>query len=361
MPELYERESRIKGVEKTLIFATGGIFMTLRAFNIKDDLDIMIPLIKAAFHYPENDTWNLSPEEITSLVDDFSVMRKIYPILQVGGLFNPTFKSVMRGYIWEEAGQAMGLVNLSPMGLDNQTWVIGNVAVLPEHRRKGIARQLIQAALDLARQHQIKNVVLEVISHNLPAVKLYENKGFEIYTQLAQLNRDATLAAPSLPALPEDYRTETYSVHDWEARNTLMKNITPPKVQQYEPIGHKKFYKSLPMRLFRSFVQTLAPAKSTSHLVRHLATNAVVAYFGCYQRKKAGGVNQIEVDLDPKYAVLAPYLVNRCVQDTLSFSPGRDIELNIARWQPDVIQAALDAGFVNRSDGYMMGMHPAQS
>ena len=100
--------------------------MALRAFNIKNDLDVMIPLIKAAFHYPENDTWNLSPEEITSIVDDFSVIRQIYPVIQVGGLFNPTFKAIMRGYIWEEAGQAVGLVNLSPMGFDNQTWVIGN-------------------------------------------------------------------------------------------------------------------------------------------------------------------------------------------------------------------------------------------
>jgi ribosomal protein S18 acetylase RimI-like enzyme len=334
--------------------------MALRAFNIKNDLDVMIPLIKAAFHYPENDKWNLSPEEITSIADDFSVMRKIYPVIQIGGLFNPTFKAIMRGYIWEEAGQAVGLVNLSPMGFDNRTWVIGNVAVLPEHRRKGIAGQLIQAAVDLARQHQIKNVVLEVIAHNLPAVKLYENKGFEIYSQLVQLNRDAALGAPPLPALPEGYRTETYSVHDWEARATLMKNITPLKVQQYEPISHKKYYKSLPMRLFRSLVLRLAPTKSTSYLVRHQATNAVVARFGCYQRRKAGGINQIEIDLDPKHAVLAPYLVNLCVQDTLNISPGRDIELNIARWQPDVIQAALDAGFVNRSEGYMMGMHPRQ-
>ncbi|HEX2622211.1 MAG TPA: GNAT family N-acetyltransferase [Phototrophicaceae bacterium] len=336
--------------------------MTLRAFNIKDDMDVMIPLIKAAFHYPENDDWNLNPEELTSIVDSFSLVRRLNPIFQIGGLFNPSLKAIMRGYIWEEDGQAIGLVNLSPLGLSNQTWVIGNVAVLPEHRRKGIAGQLIQAAVALARQNQIKHVILEVIADNLPAVKLYENKGFEIYSKGGQLNRDAALEVTPLPDLPEGYQIEPYHVRDWEARYTLMKKITPPEAQEYEPIHKKKFYKSPPMRLLRSFIMTVAPAKNTSYLVRHQATNAVVARFACYQRRKAGGINEIEIDLDPEHAILAPYLVNRCVYDTLNFSPGRDIELRIAGWQTDVFQSALDAGFVNRAEWYMMGMHlnPAQ-
>lgn len=331
--------------------------MTLRAFHIQADVDIMVPLIKEAFYYPENDDWNLSPEEITSIADDFSTLSKLYPIFQIGGLFNPTLKAVMRGYIWEVDGQAVGLVNASPMGLDSQTWVIGNVAVLPEHRRKGIAQRLIQATVDLARQHHIKNVVLEVIADNLPAVKLYENKGFEIYSRSVQLNRDAALEVPPLPALPEGYRIEPYRVGDWEARYTLMKNITPEAVQAYEPINRKKFYKPLIMRLLRSVIILLAPTKSVSYLVRHDSTETVVARFASHQRRKAGGVNEIEIELDPQHALLAPYLVQRCVQETIAFSPGRDIELRIAEWQADVLQAALDAGFINRTAWYMMGRH----
>lgn len=331
--------------------------MTLRAFNIQADADVMVPLIKAAFYYPENDAWNLSPEEITSIADGFSTLRKLYPIFQIGGLFNPTLKAVMRGYIWEVDGEAVGLVNVSPLGLDSQTWVIGNVAVLPEHRRKGIAQQLIQATIDLARQNRVKHVVLEVIADNVPGVKLYENKGFEIYSSSVQLNRDAALEVPPLPALSEGYRIEPYHVGDWEARYTLMKKITPPAVQAYEPIHRKKFYKPLIMRLLRSVVILLAPTKSVSYLVWHEATHAVAARFASHSRRKEGGINEIEIELDPKHAILAPYLVHRCVQETLQFSPGRDIELRTAKWQADVLQAALNAGFVNRTEWYMMGMH----
>jgi RimJ/RimL family protein N-acetyltransferase len=267
----------------------------------------------------------------------------------------------MRGYIWEEEGRALGLINVSPIGMDYDTWVIGNVAVLPEHRRKGIARQLIQAAVDLARQHRIKSVILEVIANNVPAVTLYENKGFEIYSKTVQLNRDAALEAPIRLTLPQGYRTEEYHVGDWEARYTLMSAITPPEVQQYEPINKKKFYKSPPMRLLRSLIMSLAPMKNTTYLVREQATNAVVARFTCYQRRKAGGINTIEIDLDPQHAHLAPYLVRQCIHDTLNVSPGRDIELRTPRWQADVLQAALDAGFVNRAEWYMMGMHLTHS
>lgn len=327
--------------------------MSLRAFDIREDMDVMIPLIQAAFHYPENEDWNLNPEEIISFVDGFRLIRALYPLFQIAGVFNPTLKAMIQGYIWEESEQAVGLVNLSPMGLDSQTWAIGNVAVLPEHRRKGIARQLIQAALDLARQHKIKNVVLEVIADNVPAVKLYENIGFEVYSSVVQLNRDAALDAPPLSDWLSDYQIEPYHIRDWESRYTLMRNITPPSVQHYEPINEKKFRKPLPMQLFRSLIMAVAPVKNTAYLVRHQTSGAVVAYVACYQRRKAGGINEVEVYLDPKHAALAPYLVNSCVHKTY----GRDIELRVPKWQENVLQAALSTGFVYRAEWYTMGIH----
>ena len=72
-----------------------------------------------------------------------------------------------------------------------------------------------------------------------------ENKGFEIYNKIEQLNRAAALEAPPLPVLPEGYRIEKYHVGDWESRYTLMKNITPPEVQEYEPVHRKKYYKGM--------------------------------------------------------------------------------------------------------------------
>ena len=52
---------------------------------------------------------------------------------------------------------------------------VTNVAVLPEYRRQGIAKMLIEKQL----QNDMSFITLEVRESNLPAIKLYEFCGFE--------------------------------------------------------------------------------------------------------------------------------------------------------------------------------------
>ena len=51
--------------------------------------------------------------------------------------------------------------------------------VMPEHRRKGLGKQLMEAALDDLRQAGFKEVRLNVFAQN-PARHLYAEKGFEV-------------------------------------------------------------------------------------------------------------------------------------------------------------------------------------
>ena len=65
-----------------------------------------------------------------------------------------------------------GLANLAIRG--DRGW-IGGIAVVPEQRRNGVGRALMEAVLELAPP----TVLLEVIEANEPAIKLYESLGFE--------------------------------------------------------------------------------------------------------------------------------------------------------------------------------------
>jgi ribosomal protein S18 acetylase RimI-like enzyme len=65
-----------------------------------------------------------------------------------------------------------GLANLAIRG--DRGW-IGGIAVVPEQRRGGVGRALMEAVLELAPS----TVLLEVIEANEPAIKLYESLGFE--------------------------------------------------------------------------------------------------------------------------------------------------------------------------------------
>lgn len=61
----------------------------------------------------------------------------------------------------------------------DRAWHLMNIAVAPEHRRKGIASDLILAAL--ARTAPDEPVTLEVRPTNRSAIALYEGLGFRSY------------------------------------------------------------------------------------------------------------------------------------------------------------------------------------
>lgn len=55
-----------------------------------------------------------------------------------------------------------------------------NIAVDPQHRRKGIAKALMSKTLDYAKSINVKRATLEVRVSNIGAQKLYEKFGFKI-------------------------------------------------------------------------------------------------------------------------------------------------------------------------------------
>jgi GNAT superfamily N-acetyltransferase len=69
------------------------------------------------------------------------------------------------------AAPGEGIVNLGVRG--DRGW-IGGLGVVPERRRAGLGRRLMDAALEVAPPV----VTLEVIEQNEPAIRLYERLGF---------------------------------------------------------------------------------------------------------------------------------------------------------------------------------------
>jgi ribosomal protein S18 acetylase RimI-like enzyme len=65
----------------------------------------------------------------------------------------------------------------------------------PQHRRRGVARALVEQAVRWARQRQASEVILWVADHNIPARRLYERVGFRPTGERQPL--------PSNPALME--------------------------------------------------------------------------------------------------------------------------------------------------------------
>lgn len=55
----------------------------------------------------------------------------------------------------------------------------GGTGIIPEYRGKGHGKQLIGAALDVYREKGVEVALLEALSENEPAIKLYSKMGYE--------------------------------------------------------------------------------------------------------------------------------------------------------------------------------------
>lgn len=83
-----------------------------------------------------------------------------------------------RVFLAESGGDLTGFVAGQNTG---DTCELDSIAVVPAHRRSGIATDLLAALIAWARQHGSSKVQLEVRSANCSAIKFYENAGFLRY------------------------------------------------------------------------------------------------------------------------------------------------------------------------------------
>lgn len=73
------------------------------------------------------------------------------------------------------------VANIQGMRHSKEVGAIQNVAVLPDHRGRGVGRGLVLGCLHGFRNAGVQRVTLEVTADNIPAVKLYERLGFRTF------------------------------------------------------------------------------------------------------------------------------------------------------------------------------------
>ncbi|WP_342433321.1 GNAT family N-acetyltransferase [Neobacillus sp. FSL H8-0543] len=70
----------------------------------------------------------------------------------------------------------------------------GGTAVVPEYRKKGVGKFLIETSEEIYRADKVEIATLEAISENTPAIELYKKMGYEIVDSLLWMNHDQELA-----------------------------------------------------------------------------------------------------------------------------------------------------------------------
>ena len=101
----------------------------------------------------------------------------------------------------EHAGMAM-------LAIRGERGWCGGFGVVPERRRRGVGRLLMNAMLERARAAGLRTLSLEVLAPNTPARLLYESAGMRVVRELLVLDRVAEPTAGEGVALEEAEASE---------------------------------------------------------------------------------------------------------------------------------------------------------
>jgi ribosomal protein S18 acetylase RimI-like enzyme len=319
--------------------------MPLRELALPQDLLRITAIAAETWHYPENPEWSVQPDEEESLEDSVENYQRIWPLVRIAQFFSPGLRDFLHGHIWEDGDRVAGFTQFSRRGTTD-TWLISAVGVHPDFRRRGIARQLVEAAIEFIRERGGKRITLDVIEGNVPALGLYAKLGFERFT--GNLETQITPGtAPAEPALPAGYSLVPVDDYAWKDRHALMLRITPATVARYEPVEEGLYKRPAFMRLLFPLLKRAEGLQVHRRLIRD-AEGQVVAYAMYDTRTRESGRNTIHAHLDPAHPALAPFLLDHTLHQIATANPGRTVEFNIPLWQEVLAAAAQEAGFETR-------------
>lgn len=315
--------------------------MPIRPLHLPDDLDFGATLIQRSYQYPENEAWSVSADEKEGIVDGMKRARRLWPLVRAGRLLFPRMLDEFQGYVWEEEGTPVGMANFRSLG-GSGTWHIDNVAVLPDHRRRGIGHRLVSAALESMRAQHGRMVLLNVIAGNVPAYALYTELGFVHFSGSVQYTCEPRVTA-SDPSPPGGYTILPLRSLDLRARRRFEEQITPDAVRAYEPVEHARS-RPLATRVVLAVLRRSASVRSGGVAVHESSSGRLAAVATYDARTRTGGVSGMSVRLDPDHGQLASYLVDYLRGTVGRFSAGQRIRFVVPRWQDAVVEAARACG-----------------
>jgi len=166
----------------------------------------------------------------------------------LGPRFSDYFGRAVPGFVWEEAGRIVGTMSLLAARRAGK-YLVANVAVHPDYRRRGIGTRLMNTSMDYIRKQGGQEILLQVERDNEAANRLYADLNF---SALGEVNNwtASTIGIRSLPVTDsEGFNIRSMSHGDEKAAYLLDQRCMPFSLRWPDPPHPSKYRSSLWRRI----------------------------------------------------------------------------------------------------------------
>lgn len=198
----------------------------LRPLNIWRDLPAVADLVEQCFGATMDAEGREHIRQMREAARDEGFLRWASRAVETASL-------PLSGYVWEENGEIVGNVSVIPYRYRGQRiYLLANIAVREDYRRRGIGRALTLAGVRLARQRKANAVWLHVRADNAGAIALYESLGFR-----ERARRTSWQAAPDHQACADGLGVtiRPRAARVWREQEIWLQQLYPECLNWYQP------------------------------------------------------------------------------------------------------------------------------
>lgn len=205
----------------------------IRKVNIRQDLLAVADLIEICFAQTLDDDGREYLRQLRWTARDMNYLSWLQGAAE-------RISTPLYGFVWEENDRIIGNLSLIPLSRGGKlVYLIANVAVHPDFRRRGIGHLLTQEALSHLRQQGVKTAWLQVREDNPVAHHLYLSLGFVERARRATWQGGPFGGSPAVPFL-DGVNVVRRRSRDWERQLAWLRAIYPPDVKWNLPLNFSR-------------------------------------------------------------------------------------------------------------------------
>ena len=261
-----------------------------------------------------------------------SSLRQWSGLLKLLRPFPHQFSHLLHSYVWEQADQISGVIQVSPFNQSRSTWRIDHVTADSALGTQEIGTQLLRYCLETIWEARMWMVEIDI--HHTDALGLYRHNGFQPLAQVTYWSlvpQQLKVLAEHEPVLPNFLPVNNA---DAALLYQLDTAAMPPLVRQVFDRHIPDFKTNLIDTLLTSLRNQAHQTDRVRSYVFEPQRKAAIGYFDLCRCTQGTQPHHARLTVHPAYTWLYPELLSHMARLTQTVPPA-DLHLSSADYQPE--------------------------